>query len=156
MRKITFFYGHFLAFFWVFWRFYPCQYGSEGYNFWFTHTDNHYKLDYKLLTSYAYLILTLYIVRNDKKSLFLCVLGGGARLHANASYGQMGVRLIARWVSNPFSLVTSTKSLSVVPQNTGYWPQDRSFSLLGMEGSYYGLGLLSSWRYPVASRRDGG
>ena len=82
-------------------------------------------------------------------------LGGGARLHANASYGQMGVRLIDRLVSNPFPLVTSTKSLSVVPQNTGGWTQNGSFSLLGMDGSYYGLGLLSSWRYPVASRRDG-
>ena len=28
--------------------------------------------------------------------------GGGARPHANASYGQMGVRLIDRLVSNPF------------------------------------------------------
>ena len=67
------FYGHSLAFFWVFWWFYPCQYGSIGYNFCFTHADNHYKLYYKLLTPYAYLILTLYIVRNDKNSLFLCV-----------------------------------------------------------------------------------
>ena len=83
-------------------------------------------------------------------------LGGGARLHANASYGQMGVRLMDRWVSNPFPLVTSTKSLSVVPQNTGGWTQNGSFSLLGMDGSYYDLGLLSSRRYPIASRRDGG
>ena len=50
-------------------------------------------------------------------------LGGGARLHANASYGQMGVRLIDRWVSNPFPLVTSAKSLSVVPQNTWVGPK---------------------------------
>ena len=60
-------------------------------------------------------------------------LGGGARLHANASYGQMGVRLLDRWVSNPFPLVTSAKSLSVVPQNTGGWTQEGSFSLLGMD-----------------------
>ena len=46
------------------------------------------------------------------------------RPHANASYGQMGVRLIDRLVSNPFPLVTSTKSLSVVPQNTGGWTQE--------------------------------
>ena len=76
----------FLVFCWVFWWFNPCQYGSEGYNFCFTHTDNHYKLDYKLLTSYAYLILTLYIVKDDKKITFSVCLGGGARLHANASY----------------------------------------------------------------------
>ena len=60
-------------------------------------------------------------------------LGGGARPHANASYGKMGVCLMDRWVSNPFPLVTSAKSLSVVPQNTGGWTQARSFSLLGME-----------------------
>ena len=35
-----------------------------------------------------------------------------------------------RWVSNPFPLVTSTKSLSVVPQNTGGWTQNGSFPLL--------------------------
>ena len=46
------------------------------------------------------------------------------RPHANASYGQMGVRLIDRLVSNPFPIVTSTKSLSVVPQNTGGWTQE--------------------------------
>ena len=67
------FYGHFFGIFLGFLRFYPCQYGSEGYNFWFTHTDNHYKLDYKLLTSYAYLILTLYLLKMTKESLFLCV-----------------------------------------------------------------------------------
>ena len=46
-----------------------------------------------------------------------------------------------RWVSNPFPLVTSAKSLSVVPQNTGGWTQGRSFSLLGMD---YGLAWWSS------------
>ena len=54
-------------------------------------------------------------------------LGGGARLHANASYGQMGVRLLDRWVSNPFPLVTSAKSPSVVPQNTGVGPKTAHF-----------------------------
>ena len=63
-------------------------------------------------------------------------LGGGARPHANASYGEMGVCLMDGWVSNPFPLVTSAKSLSVVPQNTGGWTQNGSFSLLGMD---YGL-----------------
>ena len=29
-----------------------------------------------------------------------------------------------RWVSNPFPLVTSAKSLSVAPQNTGGWTQE--------------------------------
>ena len=83
-------------------------------------------------------------------------LGGGAKsscqrvlwTDGSASYSQMGFE--------PLSLVTSTKSLSVVPQNTGGWTQNGSFSLLGMEGSYFCLGLLSSWRCPVARRRDSG
>ena len=45
------------------------------------------------------------------------------RPHANASYGQMGMCLMDKWVSNPFPLVISTKSLSVVPQNTGVGPK---------------------------------
>ena len=93
--------------------------------------------------------------KNDKITFSTC-LGGGAKTHANASYGHMGVHLRDRWVSNPFPLVTSAESLSVVPQNTGGWTQDGSFSLLGMDGSYYSPRLLSSRRYPVASRRDGG
>ena len=52
----------------------------------------------------------------------------------------MPTRLMDRWVSNPFPLVASAKSLSVVPQNTRGWTQDGSFSLLGMDGSYYGWG----------------
>ena len=41
----------------------------------------------------------------------------------------------------PFPLVTSAKSLNVVPQNTGGLTQGRSFSLLGMD---YGLAWWSS------------
>ena len=67
-------------------------------------------------------------------------LGGVQRPHANASYGQMGVRVMDRRVSNPFPLVTTAKSLRVVPQNTGGWTQDGSFSRVGMDESYYGLG----------------
>ena len=94
------FHGNFLALFWVFWWFYPCQYGSIWYNFCFTHTDNHYKLYYKLLTPYTYLILTLYIVRNDNKITFSMCSDGGAKTSCqrvlwtdgSASYQQMGLQ----------------------------------------------------------------
>ena len=68
-------------------------------------------------------------------------LGGGAKsscqrvlwIDGSASYGHMGLQ-------SP-SLISSAKSLSVVPQNTGGWTQDGSFSLLGMD---YGLAWWSS------------
>jgi hypothetical protein len=60
----------FLAFFGVFCWSESWQYGSIGYNFCFTHADNHYKPHYKLLTPYVHLILTLYIVKNDKNHFF--------------------------------------------------------------------------------------
>ena len=61
-------------------------------------------------------------------------LGGSARPHVNASYEQMGVRLMADGSPIPFPLFPR-QNHSVVPQNTGGWTQNGSFSLLGMGGS---------------------
>ena len=114
------FYGHFLAFFGVFWWFYPCQYGYIGSTFCFSHADNHYKPHYKLLTQCVHLRLTLYIVRNGKSHIF-SVLGAGAWLpsqHAlwtdgSASYGQIIIQSISPRYPG--------KITSVASQHIGCW-----------------------------------
>ena len=136
MTKITFFYGHFLAFFGIFWWSYPCQYGYIGPTFCFAHADNYYKPHYKLLTPCVYLRLTLYVVRNGKNHIF-CVLGAGAWLpsqHAlwadgSASYGQMVLQSISPCYPGKITCVASQHRLLI---------KSGSFPLSSMD---YGLEL---------------
>ena len=145
----------FFGIFGVFWWFYPCQYGSEGYTFWFTHTGNHYKLDYKL-TSYAYLILTLYIVRNDKKNHFFYVFRWWRK-------DLMPTRLMDRWECVLWTDGSPIPFPLLPQQNHWMWYSEHRLLTprplilaVGHGWVVLGLGLLSSWRYLVASRRDGG
>ena len=155
MTKITFFMGIFWHFFWVFWWFYPCQYGSEEYNFWFTHTDNHYKLDYKLLTSYAYLILTLYLLKMTKNHFFYVFRWWCKDL--------MPTRLMDRWECVlwtdgspiPFPLLPRQNHWVWYLRTQGVGPKTAHSHCWAWMGRIM-VGLLSSWRYPVARRRDGG
>ena len=64
--KGIFFCGIFLGFLMV----QPMPIWIYRYNLCFTHTDSHYKLYYKLLTPYAYLILTLYLLKMTKNHFF--------------------------------------------------------------------------------------
>ena len=82
-------------------------------------------------------------------------LGGGAKTSCqrvlwtdgSASYGQMGLQSLFPCYLGKITECGTSEHRGLDPKR---------LILLGMDGSYYGLGLLSSWRYPVASRRDGG
>ena len=70
-------------------------------------------------------------------------LGGGAKTSCQRVLWTDGSASYRQMVSNLFPLVTSTKSLGVVPRNAWGWIQNGSFSLLVMD---YGLAWWS-WTF---------
>jgi hypothetical protein len=141
----------FISNFWqllrVFWWLHSCQYRSRGCSFCFTHADNHHKPHYKLLIPYVHLILTLCIVKNAKNHFF--------SMFEVLVHDSISTRLMKRWGcvlwkdSSPILypwLPRRNQSMCYLRTQDGdllrpiLTARDRML--------YYGLGLLSSWRYP--------
>ena len=138
---------NFWRIFGVFWWLHSCQYGFLGCTFCFIHADNHYKPHYKLLTPYASPIPTLYIVKNDKNHFFyvfevLVQDSISTRLMKRWEYvlWRDGSPTLSPWLPRRNQLVWYLRTQGIDPKGPILTVRDRRL--------YYGLGLLSSWRYP--------